>query len=339
MGNKPHTPAKSPRDELSIAEHVRGVLDQNRRILSQTITKIESQLPRHQEQSDQIVQALLPHRKESIRIAVSGIPGAGKSTLIEQLGLLALQKDHRVAVLAIDPTSTISRGSIMGDKTRMEQLAQSGKAFIRPSPTAGSLGGVARKTRETISICEAAGYDLILIETVGVGQSEISARSMTDMFLLVLIPGTGDELQGIKRGVMEITDLVIINKADGTNRSCALETQQKYQNVLHFLTPVSRGWLQKVETCSALLNQRIDIIWENIQQFQKTTRQNGFFQQRRSLQAYQWFLDIVEQHLKEAFYSRPPIQRELQLLKEEILQNKLFPTLAARRILDLFFKK
>ena len=324
--------------QLSIQEHITGVLKNNRRILSQTITLIESKLPAHNQKAEEIIQNILPHSGQSIRIAVSGVPGAGKSTLIEELGLLLIEQNFKVAVLAIDPTSSLSHGSILGDKTRMEKLSRSQNAFIRPSPTGGNLGGVAKKTRETINICEAAGYNFIIIETVGIGQSEITVRSMVDFFLLMLIAGGGDELQGIKRGVMEICDTVVINKADGDNESNAINAKRTYQNALHLLTPVTLGWTPRVITSSALYKKGLNEILKIINNFNELTKKNQFFHKRRSTQAYEWLISLINDKLNEIFYSDPLVRDELVNIKTKVINNQLFPAIAAQKLLDKFLK-
>jgi LAO/AO transport system kinase len=328
--------AKINKTPLSIEEHIAGVLENKRRILSQTITLIESRLPAHNQKAEEIIQKLLPHSGNSIRIAISGVPGAGKSTLIEELGLILIQRGYKVAVLAIDPTSSLSGGSILGDKTRMEKLSRSPQAFIRPSPTGGNLGGVAKKTRETINICEAAGYNFIIIETVGIGQSEITVRSMVDFFLLVLIAGGGDELQGIKRGVMEICDAVIINKSDGNNELPAQSAKTTYQNALHLLTPVTEGWKPRVHTCSAIRKKGLLEILQTIDEFHKITKDNMFFTTRRSKQSFEWLISLINDKLKEVFYSNPLINDELAHLKDKVTKNQLFPVIAAKKLLDKF---
>ena len=252
------------RRKYGVEDYVEGILSGNRTILSQAITLIESSLPKHYEEAQSIIEKCLPYSSNSLRIGITGVPGAGKSTFIERFGLYLTTQERKLAVLAIDPSSSQTKGSILGDKTRMEQLSVHPGAYIRPSPSAGTLGGVARKTRETIILCEAAGYDTILVETVGVGQSETSVHSMVDVFLLLMLAGAGDELQGIKRGIMEIADIIAITKADGQNKPNALAARSLYENALHLFPPNPSGWKPRVQTCSARMNEGIRELWDSI---------------------------------------------------------------------------
>jgi len=331
---------KGPRRKnLSVDEYVTGVLKGNRPILARTITLIESQAPRHREVAAQVLHRLLPHARKSLRIGISGVPGAGKSTFIETFGLQLIQNGHRVAVLAVDPSSSVTKGSILGDKTRMEKLSRDDHAFIRPSPSGGTLGGVASKTRESITVCEAAGYDVILVETVGVGQSEITVRSMVDFFLLLQISGAGDELQGIKKGVIEIADAVVINKADGDNVQKAEMTRNQFETAIHYLKPVTRGWNCRVLTCSALTGSGIPDIRRMIWDFKEQTTQTGIFQQRRKEQAVNWFFSMIDERMRAWFYDHPEIRDNINTLKEKITSGTLLPTTGAEQVMEGFLEK
>jgi LAO/AO transport system kinase len=327
------------RKKLSIEEYVEGILSQNRTILSQAITLIESSLPKHFEIARQIIEKCLPHTGKSIRIGITGVPGVGKSTFIEVLGNLLTSKGHKLAVLAIDPSSERSGGSILGDKTRMEKLANHPNAFIRPSPTAGSLGGVARKTRETIYLCEAAGFDVIFIETVGVGQSEIAVHSMVDFFLLLMLAGAGDELQGIKRGIMEMADAIAITKSDGNNIVKANRAKAEYQNALHLFPPSESGWVPKVLTCSAQYNLGIDEIWETISDFIETTKSNGQFNLHRVEQAKYWMHQSIRENLSDNFYKNHSVKIKLSSIEKDVLAGKVSSFEAARSLLSYYFEK
>lgn len=322
--------------QLSVDEHIAGVLSGDRTILGRTITLIESNSQQHREKAQQVLQAILPHAGKSLRIGISGVPGAGKSTLIETFGCYLTGLGHKVAVLAVDPSSTVTKGSILGDKTRMEKLSRDARCFIRPSPSGGTLGGVTRKSRETVLVCEAAGYDCILIETVGVGQSEITVRSMVDFFLLVMIAGAGDELQGIKKGVIEIADALVVNKADGSNIRRANLARGEYENALKYIQPATRGWKTPVFTCSALTGAGIETIWHTITEFRKTAGHNGSFSSRRREQSLEWMFSLVEEQLKENFYHHPGVRQALSEMKNQVMHDRILPTLAAEKLLALF---
>ena len=319
----------------SATDYVSGILAGDRLTLARTITLIESVLPAHQQLARDIVDQLLPHTGNSVRIGITGVPGAGKSTYIESFGTMLTQKGHRVAVLAIDPSSTRSGGSILGDKTRMEKLAVDDRAFIRPSPSSGTLGGVGRKTRETMLACEAAGYDVVIIETVGVGQSETTVASMVDFFLVLMIAGAGDELQGIKKGVLEVADAIVINKADGDNINRAKMARREYEAALHMLMPASANWSPPVLTCSSLFSEGIETIWETILDHKQKFTESGEFDLKRKEQALEWMHFLLEDGLRSWFYSNPEVAQLLPGLKKDIAQLNISPTAAADRLLSL----
>lgn len=324
---------------FSVDQYVDGILDGNITILSRAVTLIESALPQHQELAQQIIVKCLPYAGKSVRIGITGVPGAGKSTFIEALGLHVLANGSKLAVLAIDPSSERSKGSILGDKTRMEELSSKKNAYIRPSPSAGSLGGVARKTRETIVLCEAAGYNTIFIETVGVGQSETAVHSMVDFFLLIMLAGAGDELQGIKRGIMEMADGIAINKADGQNIEKAMLAQAQYRNALHLFPPPQSAWFPKVELCSALYSTGIDTIWNMVNDYLQHTRQNGFFHNNRNEQSRYWMYETINEKLKNSFYQNSVLKIKIGELEKMVQNNEMSSFEAARVLLDLYFNK
>ncbi len=314
-------------------EYVDGVLSRDRLMLAKTITLIESTLPAHQELARKIVDQLLPYTGKGYRIGITGVPGAGKSTYIESFGTMLTAMGHRVAVLAIDPSSSRSGGSILGDKTRMERLAVDPNAFIRPSPSGGTLGGVGRKTRETMLVCEAAGYDVVIIETVGVGQSETTVASMVDFFLVLMIAGAGDELQGIKKGVLEVADTIVINKADGDNVLRAETARKEYEAALHMLMPNSPNWTPQVLTCSALEKSGIDDIWQTILDHRQKLTDSGEMAAKRKHQALDWMAFLLEEGLHHWFYTDPKIKAVLPGLQAEVEKKKTSPTAAADALL------
>jgi LAO/AO transport system kinase len=327
---------KSKRKEKTAAELFEGIISGNRSMLSQAITVIESALPRHEETAREIIASCLPFSGNSIRIGITGVPGVGKSSFIEEFGNLIVEQEHKLAVLAIDPSSERSRGSILGDKTRMEKLSVHPDAFIRPSPSGGSLGGVARKTRETVILCEAAGYDVIFIETVGVGQSETAVHSMVDFFLLLMLAGAGDELQGIKRGIMEMADGIAITKADGTNQQKAMLAKQQCENALHLFPISDSGWLPKVEICSALTNLNINNIWEMISEFRIHVTQNSYFEIKRQNQAKFWMYESINQALHQSFFYKKEVIENLGFLEIAVKEGRTSPFEAAKRLLEIY---
>lgn len=315
-----------------------GVRDGDRRVLARAITLIESTRPDHREQAEDLLERLLPDTGESIRIGVSGAPGVGKSTFTEAFGLHVIGEGHRVAVLAVDPSSQRGGGSILGDKTRMAELARSHDAFIRPSPSGGTLGGVARRTREAALACEAAGFDAIVIETVGVGQSETAVAEMTDMFLLLLQPGGGDELQGIKRGIMEIADLVIVNKADGDLEAAARRTASQYQAALGLLRPASPNWTPEVLTCSALRQTGIAEVWQAVESYRDTLGATGEIATRRAEQARMWMWNEVNESLISALRAHPQVKALIGGLEARVAAGEITPTTAAQCLLKAFLE-
>ncbi len=327
-------PKTSSRGLPSVEAITSGVLKGDMTLLAKAITLIESNSPRHFEAGQELVRRLLPASGDSIRMGVTGVPGAGKSTFIESFGLWLIDRGHKVAVLAVDPSSTLSRGSILGDKTRMEELARHQSSFIRPSPSGGALGGVARKTRETIIACEAAGYDVILIETVGVGQSEITVRSMVDFFLLMQIAGAGDELQGIKKGIMELADLVVVNKADGGNVQAAELASRELNNALHYLRHATPGWTTKALTCSATEKTGLTDIWHEIERFVAQGKTSGVFEDRRQNQVLQWFEALLNEAVLNRFYSDPHVTASLPRLRASVQNGSLPVLLAVKELLE-----
>ena len=334
----PHLQAPQ-RKRRPAGEYVQGILRGDRVLLSQAITLIESTRPEHQQLAQEIIDQCLIHSGRSIRIGITGSPGVGKSTFIEALGQHLLEKGRRLAVLAIDPSSKVSKGSILGDKTRMEKLASSEAAFIRPSPAGDSLGGVARKTRESIILCEAAGYDTIIIETVGVGQSETAVHSMADFFLLLLLPGAGDELQGIKRGIVEMADLIAVNKADGDRLPLAKRARQEYRNALHLFPAKESGWTPTADICSATTGLGIPEIWQQAEAYWEKTEKNGYFEHNRQAQALYWLHEAISHQLRTAFSHNKGVREKLKAVEEAVLEGRQSPFQGAEELVAIFLKK
>ena len=325
------------RHTLSTDDYIKGIREGNITILAQAITLVESLLPEHYAQAQEIIERCLPYSGNSVRIGITGVPGAGKSTFIEAVGEIVASLGHKLSVLAIDPSSERSGGSILGDKTRMEQLVHNPSVFIRPSPSAGSLGGVARKTRESIILCEAAGFDVIFIETAGVGQSETAVHSMVDLFLLIQIAGAGDELQGIKRGIMEMADMIAINKCDSGNQQRAELAKRHFLNALNLFPMPDSGWRPRVYTCSATEGNGLSDIWNGIEDFLKFTKQNGYYQRNRHRQAKYWMYETINEALRENFYRNPQVEAHLKENEELVLSDKKSSFIAARDLLNDYF--
>lgn len=327
------------RKTLTPDELAEGILKGDVPMLSRAITLVESHHPRHQEMAAELVEKCLPYAGNSLRIGITGVPGAGKSTLIEALGNQIASPKQKLAVLAVDPSSSRSGGSILGDKTRMELLATKPYAFVRPSPSGGTLGGVARKTRESIILCEAAGYSVIFIETVGVGQSETMVHGMTDFFLLVLIPGAGDELQGMKRGVVELADAVLVNKADGDNTVKAERAVSDYASAMHLLPPHPGKWTPRVMACSARTNKGIDALWHTIHEYINLTKTNGYFDAKRREQNLDWLQETIMDLLQSEFYRHPNVEFLLKKYTIDVAKNKITPYFAARHLMEAYHQK
>ncbi len=327
------------RNQLSVDDYYNGIMNQDRIVLARAITLIESNSDKHIQQAQELIKKILPQSGKSIRIGITGVPGAGKSTLIETLGLNLIEKGHKVAVLAVDPSSTRSKGSILGDKTRMEYLSRAKESFIRPSPSSGALGGVTRKTRESILLCEAAGFDVIIIETVGVGQSEVTVRSMVDFFLVVQIAGAGDELQGIKKGIIEIADMIVVNKADGDNKQRAEMTKSEFNQVLHYIAPATNGWQTIAKTCSALKNTGVNEIWDSIMDFRDKTSESGVFESRRKEQQLEWMHFMLEDYLLNSFYNNVTTKAMLPEIENRLMSGDITSTQAVQTLIKEFEKK
>jgi LAO/AO transport system kinase len=339
--NAGHEEAKLPRRRAALSpnDYVAGVLAGDRGILARAITLLESTSPLHEAQAQEVLQRLLPHTGGSRRIGITGVPGVGKSTFIERFGCYLVEQGRQLAVLTIDPSSKRSGGSILGDKTRMEKLSREPNAFIRPSPAGDSLGGVARRTRETLLLCEAAGFDIVLVETVGVGQSETTLRSMVDFFLLLLLPGAGDELQGIKKGIIEMADGVLINKAEGENRWRAEQARAEQRNALHCLQAATPGWTTEIALCSGLTGEGIPEAWSLIQKFFAQLGAQGVIPQRRQQQSIEWLSSLVQDELTRRFFQDPKVRQRLAALQKQVLAGSTTAVLAARELMHAFLPK
>ena len=322
----------------SVPDLITGILKGDQALLARAITLVESKQAAHQEKAYEIIEKCLSKTHNTLRIGITGVPGVGKSTFIENFGTMLTKMGMKVAVLAVDPSSSLSRGSILGDKTRMPQLVKNPNAFIRPSPSGDSLGGVARKTRESIILCEAAGYDIILVETVGVGQSETAVHSMVDFFLLLKLTGAGDELQGIKRGIMEMADAIVINKAEGDNIKRADRARSEFERALHLYPPKENDWAPKVLTCSSITGAGIPEIWEMISEYESKNKADGYFFSKRKSQNTYWFHQTVESLLKQQFFGMKAVIKAMNPLQKEVENNTISPFRAAERLLELYAK-
>ncbi|MCM3412525.1 methylmalonyl Co-A mutase-associated GTPase MeaB [Metabacillus litoralis] len=325
--------------DIPVEHYINGIKKADRVILAQAITLVESNAKHHFEKSQQIIEALLQKKSKSIRIGITGVPGAGKSTFIDSFGTFLCEQGNRVAVLAVDPSSQVSKGSIMGDKTRMERLSKHPNAYIRPSPSGGNLGGVNRKTRETMILCEAAGYNIILVETMGVGQGEFVVRDMVDFFLLLVLTGAGDELQTMKKGIMELPDLVVVNKADGDNKEKATHAKREYNTILHYLKSYTEGWITKAVTASAKEEEGISEVWDIIYAFQEYTKKNHLFYERRAEQQRNWLHDLLKQELYRYFYNHPEIKEQLIKTERTVISGEKSVASSALDLLNLFMEK
>lgn len=326
------------RKQPTSGELIKAITSGDKVALSRGITLVESTNPEHFEKAAQVINGCLPYANKSIRIGITGVPGVGKSTFIEAFGKHLTSLGKKVAVLAIDPSSTISHGSILGDKTRMEELVKDENAYIRPSSSGETLGGVARKTRESIVLCEACGFDVVIIETVGVGQSETAVHSMVDFFLLLKLSGAGDELQGIKRGIMEMADAIVINKTDGDNIKKAKMAKTEFNRALHLFPPKKSGWTPKVTTCSSYTKDGISEVWEIIEKYFNLTKHNGYFEDHRKNQNQYWFIETIESELKNRFFNNENVKKSLENYKKSVQNNQLSPFTAAQELLRAFSK-
>jgi LAO/AO transport system kinase len=325
--------------EESVADVCAAIRDGDRRAIARTITLLESTRADRAERGQEILDALVSETGGALRLGITGPPGVGKSTFIEALGLLLIEKGHRVAVLAVDPSSPVTRGSILGDKTRMERLAQRDEAFIRPSPSGGTLGGVAQRTRECMLVCEAAGYDVVIVETVGIGQSEVAVAGMVDFFLVLLQPGSGDELQGIKKGVLELADGLIVNKADGEVRALADRTRHDYERAIALLRPLSPTWRPRVLSASGLTGDGVDAVWQMVVAHRDALRATGEGEARRRDQTRAWMWSLVDEGLRRAFRAHPAVAERIPALEDEVQSLRTTPARAARALLETFLPK
>ncbi|WP_066047238.1 methylmalonyl Co-A mutase-associated GTPase MeaB [Robertmurraya korlensis] len=330
---------KKVNNEPTVEELCSGVRSGRRSMLAKAITLIESNADHHYKKAQELLQQILPFSGNSVRIGITGVPGAGKSTFIDSFGMYLCKKGIKVAVLAVDPSSSLSGGSILGDKTRMEQLARTELAFIRPSPTGGKLGGVHRKTKESIALCEAAGYEVIIVETVGVGQSEVMVRDMVDFFILLVLTGAGDELQGMKKGIMELADAIVVNKADGINEASARKTRDEYNQILHFLQPSTPGWETRAHLCSSLYHKGVEEIWRMIDQFTHQTRQSGVFADRRSQQTKDWLHALITDQLLIQFYGHEKIKEYLPQLERAVVAGDQTVPSAVEDLFSYFYDR
>lgn len=324
------------RRQLTEEDYVNGVLSGDRSFLGRAITLIESQNAQHQKMAQTVLQTLLPHTGKAKRLGITGVPGVGKSTTIEAFGCNLIEAGLSVAVLAIDPSSGRTGGSILGDKTRMQKLGNTDRAFVRPSPSSGTLGGVTRKTRETMLLCEAAGYDVIIVETVGVGQSETTVAEMVDCFIVLMLPGAGDELQGIKKGVLEIADMIVVNKADGDNEIKARAAIAEYRNALHIMKPASPNWSPPVMGCSGLKNTGLDKVWEQVEAFHRTLTATGELPEKRRQQQLRWMWNMIENQLLSALHGDKKVADLLPQVEQSVLDGTMTPTTAVNSVLDAF---
>lgn len=327
------------KNRLTAAQYIEGVLKGDRLVLSRAITLIESQRPTDLTIAEEVLKGILPHTGQSVRVGITGVPGVGKSTFIESFGAHLTAIGHQIAVLTIDPSSQKTKGSILGDKTRMEQLARNPKAFIRPSASGTTLGGVSNKTREVMLLCEAAGFDVILIETVGVGQSETLVHGMVDFFLLLMLAGAGDELQGIKKGIMEMAHAVVINKADGENMKPAKRAKIEYQNALHLFPADASGWYPQVKVCSALKNDGIDKVWQMMLKHNEQMTASGYLAKNRQAQQLSWFQENLQNLLADQFYSAESVKKQLPEIKAKVASGELPALHAAHLLIEQFFEK
>jgi LAO/AO transport system kinase len=325
-----------PRAAPSLDDYAAGILAHNRAILGRAITMVESRNWKHRQLANEILLRVLPHTGKAHRIGITGVPGVGKSTFIESFGCALLKEGKRVAVLAVDPSSPVSGGSILGDKTRMMNLSQHEGSFIRPSPSSGTLGGVTQTTRQTMAICDAAGYDVILVETVGTGQSEVAVADMTDFFLVLMLPGAGDELQGIKKGVLEIADMIVVNKADGDNEIKARQAVVHYRNALHIMQPRSPNWSPPVLTCSAVKERGLDTIWEKLNEHKEKLTASGEFTEKRQKQRIKWMWSMLQDRLMADLKEHPKVKEELPQIEKDLISGRLTATLAVEQILATF---